>query len=321
MAGIRGNQAYFAWAKQTGRAAPNTAYARRSPFSGGSISPVKNVETLSETDANRDQGLSYVSSTGVEGSPELYVRDDTIDSLLEAALGASSSTGAGPYTHTITAANSIPYLTLLRGVGGVLYEQFNDCLVNELTVSADAGSPLTASAAVIGRQAIRLPTEPGTLPDLASSTVYNFNDAAVTLAGSATALVSSFELTIGNGVNAQQTDDVVPYDVVAGLREVTLGFSMVFDNLDEYNRFHYSATAGTTQTSALPTVPAVFTFSKGANNEVSFELQGIAYEEFPVEPDPGGDPIVVDVRARAQRPSSGSIVTATVKNANATPWS
>lgn len=319
MAGLRGSQASLFWAKQTARGTPNTTYARRAPFSGGNIQPARNVESLAETDASRDQGVSYVSSVGVEGSPEIYVRDTHIDSILEATLGATATAGTTDFTHTITPANTIPYLTLVREIGGTLFEQFNDCLVSELTISSDAGSPLTAAFDLVGRQAVRLAAQPVAAPALADAEVYNYNDAAVTLAGGATALVSSFELTIANNVSSQQTDDVVPYDVVVGAREVTLGFSMVFETLAEYNRFHYGSTTGTVQSASLATVAAVFTFSKGASNEISFSLPAISYEEFPVEPDPGGDPIVVDVRARAQRGAS-PVVTAVVKNASATPW-
>jgi hypothetical protein len=57
----------------------------------------------------------------------------------------------------------------------------------------------------------------------------------------------------------------------------------------------------------------VFTFTKGVNNEISFNLPSIAFTEFPVEASPGGDPIVVSVAAAAQR-SGSPVVTATVKN-------
>jgi hypothetical protein len=319
MAGLRGNQAYLAWSKQTAKGTPNTTYARRSPFSGGNIQPARTVESLSETDANRDIGVSYVSSVGVEGAPEIYVRDNSIDSILEAALGANVDSGTTNFTHTITPANTIPYLTLFRGIGGTLFEQFNDNFISELTISAEAGQPLTASADIVGRTALRLAAEPGSLPALESGAAYTFNDAAVTLGGGATALVSSFELTIANNVSSQQTDDFVPYDVVVGQREVTLGYTLVFEDLLQYNLFHYGSTSGTAHSGALATTSAAFTFTKGVNNEISFTLPSIAYQEFGVEPDPGGDPITVDVRAQAQRGVS-PVVTAVVKNQKATPW-
>jgi hypothetical protein len=116
--------------------------------------------------------------------------------------------------------------------------------------------------------------------------------------------VSSFELTLTNNTSQQQTDTIAFYDNVPGQRELTLGFQMVFETLAEYNRFHYGGTVGTTQSSSLATVAADFQFDNGANNQVKFTLPNISYEEFPVDPDPSGAPIVVDVRARAQRSAS-----------------
>jgi hypothetical protein len=299
-------------------AAPAAAVpgAYKSPFSGGNIGPVREMDNLSETDASRDRGVSYVSASGVEGSPELYVRDASIGQLLHGALGADAPTGTSPnFTHVITPANSLPYFTAWRAIADTLWEQYRDCKIGSLTITAEAGAPLTATVGIQGLQTTRLTADPSVTPPIAlqSGSVYNFNEAAVTLGGGATALVRSFELTIENNLTRQQTDDVIPYDVVEGTREVSLGFDLIFESLDEYNKFHYGGAAGTAISSSVFTTSAVFTFNKGVNNEISFNLPSIAYEEFPVEPDPGGDPIVASVRAVAQRGGS-PVITATVKN-------
>jgi hypothetical protein len=323
MAGLRGNTAWLMAAKQTGKgvaATPAAATTYKNPFTGGSIGPVRTVDNLSETDSARDQGISYVSSSGVEGSPEFYARDASLGFWLFAALGADAPTGTMPnFSHVITPANTLPYITTWRDIGDVLWEQYRDCKVSNLTISADAGAPLTATANIQGLQASRLTTDPSVSPaiPLANSAVYNYNECTVTLSGGATALVSSFELGIENNVTRQQTDDVVPYDVVEGVREVSLGFNLIFETLPEYNSFHYGGAAGTTVSPDIYTTSAVFNFSKGANNSISFNLPSIAYQEFPVEPNAGGDPITVAVRAVAQRGGS-PVVTATVANQVAT---
>lgn len=319
MGGLLGNQASFALAKQSAKGTPNTTYTDRVPFTGGSIAPTRTVDNLAETDANRDQGTSFVSSYGVEGAPEFYVRDANIHHFLTAALGAQADSGSTNYTHTITPANALSYYTLYREIGGTLFEQFDDCMANELTISADAGSPLTASLSFLGLKSTRLAAQPGSISSLslAAGAVYNFGEAAVTLASGATSLVSSFEMTLSNNTTSQQTDEFSLYDVVPGQRELTLGFTMIFETLDEYNRFHYGGTSGTAQSPTLATVAANFSFSKGSNNQVNFDFPVLSYEELPVDPDPSGAPITVDVRARAQR-SASPIVTATVKNQVAT---
>lgn len=321
MAGVSGNIGWLLAQKQTVKGTPATiatASAYKMPLTGGGMAPTRETDNLSETDASRDRGVTYITQTGVEGSPEFYARDASIGFWLWAVLGAVADTGTTNYTHTITPANSLPYITAWRNVGDLLWEQYLDCKVGSLTISGDAGAPLTATAGLMGRQATRLTATPdtGTPITVQSGPVYTFNDATVTVGGSATALVSSFELSIENNISLQQTDDSIPYDVVEGTREISLSFDMVFADLTEYNKFHYGGAAGTTQTNSLFTTSALFSFDKGANNSIAFNLPSIAYEEFPVDIDPGGDPIVVSVAAAAQR--GGTILTATVKNQVAT---
>ena len=318
MAGLRGNLAWLMAAKQPAKGtvatiAAGTTY--KNPFSGGSIGPVRETDNLSETDASRDRGVTYVTAAGVEGDPEFYVRDSSAGAWLFWALGAVATTGTTNFVHTITPSNTLPYITVWRDIGDTLYEQYRDCKVSTLTVSAGTSEPLTMTAGIQGAQATRLTTAPdsGTPIAVQSSAVYSFNESTITLGGGATALISSFELTIENNVTRQQTDDVSPYDVVEGVREVSLGFDMIFETLAEYNSFHYGGPSGTTVSPTIFTTSAVFSFDKGANNSISFNLPSIAYEEFPVDPDPGGDPITVSVRASAQRGGS-PVVTATVKN-------
>lgn len=323
MAGLSGNTAWLMAAKQASKGTAATVAANttfKNPFAGGNIGPVRETDNLEETDSSRDRGIAYVTTSGVEGEPELYVRDGSIGFWLFAALGTSVPTGIGPnYTHTQTPANTIPYITVWKNQSDVLYERYTDCMVSSISVSAEAGQPLSATVGLQGRTPTRLTTNPdaGNLAPIDNSAVYSFNEASIQLGGGATSLISSFELTLENNVTRQQTDDVTPYDVVPGTREVSLGFDMIFENLDEYNKFHYGGAAGTTISSNIFTTSADFTFTKGANNEIKFTLPSIAYEEFPVEPDPGGDPIVVSARAVAQRGAS-PVLTSEIKNQIAT---
>lgn len=318
MAGLRGNVAWLMAAKQTAKGTPATpavATTYKNPFAGGSIAPVRETDNLAETDASRDVGTSYVVTSGVEGEPEFYARDSSAAAWLYWALGAVATSGTTNYTHTITPANALPYITTWRNIADTLWEQFADCKVTSLNIAAEAGQPLTIKAGIQGRQATRLTSDPSVSPAIAiqSGAVYNFNEATVTLGGGATALVSSFDLTIENNVSRQQTDDVIPYDVVEGSREVSLGFDLIFEDLVEYNKFHYGGAAGTAISSSIFTTSADFLFTKGANNSLQFTLPSLAYQEFPVEPSASGDPVTVSVRAVAQRGGS-PVLTAVVKN-------
>lgn len=318
MAGLSGKSAWLAAAKQSAKGTAATTPTVRSAFSGGNIGPRRETDRLAETDSSRDQSAAYATQGGVEGSPEVYARVNTVGLFLHAVLGSTSTSGTMPnFTHTMTPGNTLPYLTMWKNVGGAtgLFEKYTDCLVSSVTLSADAGGPLTAAMGVQGLTPDRLTVDPAFALALDNAAVPNFNNAAVTLGGSSTRLVSSFEFTVENNVSAQQTDDFIPYDVAVGTREISLGFDMLFEDLSEYNKFHYGGAAGVAISSNIFTTSAAFTFTLDANNEITITLPSIAYEEFPVEPDPGGDPIVVSARAVAQKATgTPNLVTVTLKN-------
>lgn len=326
MAGLSGKTAYIGGAKQTSKGSAATAALYKNAFSGGSIGPVRETDRLSETDSSRDQSAAYTTTGGVEGSPEIYVRPRTFAFWMHAVLGSTTTTGTMPtFTHVQKPADLLPWLTIwsLKGApaaSGGLLEKFSDCQVGSATISADAGAPLTMALGVQGLTPARLT---GVDPNLAvvmdSDAVFNYNNAAVALGGggtpTATRLISSFELTIENNLSRQQTDDFIPYDVSTGTREISLGFDMLFETYDEYNKFHYGGAAGTTISPNIFTTNARFTFTIDANTEIAFDLPSIAYEEFPVDPDPGGDPIVVSARAVAQKATGVTdLLTVTTKN-------
>lgn len=324
MAGLSGKSAWLAAAKQTAKGTIATAATFKSPFSGGNVAPVLETDRLSETDSSRDQSAAYITTSGVEGSPEIYVRANTIGFYLFAALGTDAVSGTTNFTHTITPGNALPWLTLWRNVGGPtgLFEAYQDCQVGSIAISAEAGAPLAATIGVQGLIPTRLTTDPTLGPpavNIDADTVFNFNNATITLGGSSTHLVRSFELTVENNLTRQQTDDVTPFDISAGQREISLGFDLLFNDLTEYNKFYYGGAAGTTITPNIFTTSATFTFDLDANTSVSFSLPSIAYEEFPIEPSPGGDPIVSSVRAVAQKATGvPNLLTAVVKNSTAT---
>lgn len=323
MAGLRGNIAWLMAAKQTAKgtaATPDADTTYKMALSGGSVSPLRNTDNLSETDASRDRGVAYVVSSGVQGSPEFYVRDVPVGFWLWATLGADAVTGTDPrFVHVLTPANTLPYITCWNDVGDTLYEQFTDCRVGSVEIAADAGAPLVSTITLMGVNSTRLTAAPDASEPIAvqAGPVYNFNNASVTLGGSATALVRSFDLTIQNNLTSQQTDDVQPYDIAEGIREVDLSFDMIFEDLREYNRFNYGGATGTEISPDIFTTSASFNFALGADNSIQFDLPSIAYQEFPVEPNANGDPIVVSVRAVAQR-GDDPVVTATVRNTVAT---
>ena len=322
MAGLKGNIAWLLAQAQSAKGTPATisaTKAQKMPLSGGNIGPTRTTERLSETDASRDAGLSYVQQTGVEGSPEFYVRDKPAPFWLWAGLAfhrhrwhdqlhAHDHAGQQPPVPDHVAQRRRHALRALRGLQGRLAVGLGrrGFAAHHARRASRACRPRVCSSPRMTEPSFRSRRHRLQLQPRGRHSRRR-----------ATALVSSFEMTIENNVSTQQTDDSIPYDVVEGLREVSLGFDLIFESLDEYNKFHYGGAAGTairprTSSPRRPCSPS----RSGINNEIAFNLPSIAYEEFPIEPDPGGDPIVASVRAVGQR-SGSPIVTATVKNQTA----
>lgn len=338
MAGIAGNKATLAVAKQSAKGVTVVTPSFKNAFSGGNIAPSRAMDRLAETDSARDQGALYVASAGLEGTPEVYARPNSLGLYLGGVLGGiAAPTGTTPaITHVFTPADTLPYHTFWKSQGGILLERFSDCVIGSLTLAAEAGAPLTVAAGVQGVNYKRLvagtddaaiTAHDGVALDARSP--FSFNQVDVMLGDNqatpvlaATKAVRSFEMTIENNITAQQTDDVTMYDIAVGTREISLGFDMIFENANEYLKFHTGSNTGTQIATNIYTTKARFTFTKAAdagdtNSAASLVLDfpSIAYEEFPVEPDPGGDPIVVSARAVAQRASGVSnLVTATLIN-------
>lgn len=317
MAGLRGNQAYFVAAKQASKGTPVTKWQDKYLFTGGNIAPTHDTDQLAETDDTRNAGDLYVTQTAVGGSPEAYVRDTSIHHMLEYVLGAAEHTGETNFVHVLTASAALPYVTFGKSLGATLIEQFNDCKVDELSLSWATASPGTFTASVMGLAAIRQAEawkEESAPPASATAAPLNYNNATVKLGGAETRLISSFDCSITNGCTLQQTEDSIPYDIVEGQLNVNMGFDLIFENLKEYNKFHYGGESGTEQSSKIFTTSAEITLAgASANNYLTLEFPNLAYEEFEPEPDPGGGPVTVAVRAKAQRHASG-FVKATVKN-------
>jgi hypothetical protein len=304
---------------QAAKGTPATKWAQTNFFAGNARpEPTQVLGQLAETDTTRQAANSYVQQTAMGGAPVFYGREDSIHDWLYYVLGGKADSGsAGEFKHVLTPSATLPYITVGSGLGATLFEQYNDVMVSQLDLSAATGSPLTATATLQGLAAVRQAAEwsAGLAPPAASALApFNFNGITVKLGGTETHLISSFNASIANGVALQQTDKSVPYDVVPGTFSVSMGFDLIFENLKEYNKFHYGGESGTEQSNEIFVTSASFEFKFSAKRSLLLTFPQIAYQTFPVNPDPSGAPVVAAVTAMAQRGAS-PFLTAEVINA------
>ena len=183
------------------------------------------------------------------GSIEIPAYYDGIGVLIKAALGAlASSSGPAPYTHTYTPASTLPSLTIQFQRGTNLANSREDFLgmkVNTMTISAEAGSEMTISFDLIGKDAdARAANIVSDFP--AHDEILHFEAGSLSLGSSfsPTSLdIRSFELTLSNAIDRRNLlgSKLTGEPVFTDLREVTM--SVTCDVTD--NTLYNASLAGT----------------------------------------------------------------------------
>jgi hypothetical protein len=294
MTGVAGNVYTLSFAKQSAKGAAaliSTGY--KCKITGGTLEPQRQLLTLQETDASRQQGETVVVGARVEGTPEWYVRPEEFGLFAYAALGTHSVVGtASPYLHTFTIAQRPPYLTAWKNIGGgTVIDKYTDCTLGTLELSGGAGQALMAKSDIMGLSA-QFGAADNTQP-IVTGHVFTYPECVVTIGGSAPATVEQWTVTLNNNAEFIQGDGSVgPYDVVFGRAEVSGSFTYLFQSDADYRRFHTGSDVGTAFTTTLFEEALDIGMTSGTD-VVHAIMSGITLTAYPVPPDTSGKPIRV----------------------------
>lgn len=302
MAGVSGNFYTLAIGKQTAKGVPQTTPTYKLKVTAGDISPIRDEITLSETDANRQQGKTVIVGAKIEGSPDFYCRPDDLGLLNYGVMGANADSGTNPnYIHTATMLNSgaLPYFTIYKAIGStVLVDRYSDCRIGGMKVKGQAGQPLSVSLDVAGISALLGQTDPVLTPVTQDPLVYP--QVTVRKGGGYPATVESFEIDISNGMQPLQGDgSIFPYDIVPGELTVSGTMTLLFETDADYRAFHTGSAVGTVPTTTLFTQDLTIVATVNANLLAQWRFASVAYTAYPVAPDPGGAPIRVAIGWRS----------------------
>lgn len=322
MSGISARIGNVAIGVQASKGTPAATPEKRFFLAGaGSLAPLKERARLAMTDSGRDLGAGFTSRLGVEGEVPIYLHPSGAASLFKWALGSNADGGADPnYTHTATPADDLPWLTVWRNVGDQILEKFTDCKLNTLRIEGAAGQALAVTLGIVGISYEFLASDP-VLAALADQP-YLFPEAAglIQLDAAAQAMHQvSFE--INNNLSVYQADDYKPADIDPGGREVGLSFAQRFTGATagvDYREFYYASDVGTTMDPAVGTHAFEVIWRRNVNLEVEIALPEVTYAAIPVNADPAGDPIEVEVACAVEKPAAADIVTVTTKDQTAT---
>ena len=213
------------------------------------------------------------------GSIDIPAYYDGIGVLIKAALGSLATTGgSAPYTHTYTPASTLPSLTIQFQRGTNLADSREDFLgmkVNTMTISAEAGSEMTISFDLIGKDAdARAANIVSDFPS--HDEILHFEAGSLSLGSSfsPTSLdIRSFELTLSNAIDRRNLlgSKLTGEPVFTDLREVTM--SVTCDVTD--NTLYNASLAGTQDDVSLQ-----FTRTAETNHHFKMTLSNATIEDY-----------------------------------------
>lgn len=217
------------------------------PFVSESIK--QNIEWLDSKTLNARHTLKATKSgtAGVEGSISTELANTSLACLLKHMFGTVVTTGAGPYTHTVTPGDLTgDSMTIQVGrpsaTSTVHPFTYAGCKIKDWEISADTGEIATLALNVVGMTETTA-TGLAVASYDAAWAPFVFREAAITLGGSASNNVRSISIK-GENMLTQRFRLGSAYSkepLQAGRRPYTGTVSTDFDSLTDYARY----TAGT----------------------------------------------------------------------------
>lgn len=331
---VAGNIADLSMAVQTTKgtpAVPGASTMSRVYLSGGGLAPVKETADLEETTSQRLRTALHVKQARVEGSPEFYARPDFLGWLLWGAMGGKATSGASdPYTHTFTLGATQPYMTLWRMLGAAKFERFADCKIKALKFHSEAGMPLKVTADIVGLSPVHQTAAEATATvEVANTFLHADAKGAFLFETVAVTRIESFDLTMDFGATLQQGDDWKGDQITEGLIAISIETREAIVDFATWNRMIFGATSPSNNAGPSPNAEMLaasgidFTFSKrdtaGAPvtpaRSLQFTATNLAIAGVSgIEANTNGDPIKATVSYKVYQPSSGSGLTAILKN-------
>lgn len=304
-------------AKQSGKGSVAASPTYAQGVTGGAVMTVEVAQELEE----RTSGVRMapaVNRTGVMPGIDMTARAHPkgVGLWLYGALGAISTTGAGPYTHTISLGDDLPYLTTFGKLGSNIYS-VRDVKVDTLGLSFENANPVELSVAGMGT----VVGFPGAFSPVNDDTRAAYFTAAsgtfkldVDSGTAVTASITAGEINIANNVETiMLSGSISPDDVFPGRHEIEVSFDIVVANLDDW-RTIMNGSASATAAEDEPVYGSFEIAFTSGTNTLTLAATRVAFTtEFP-EADPAGGPVSLTLAGLVVQTAAGAGMTATLVN-------
>ena len=316
----------IAIALQTARGSVASSSTQRTYSVSDAFGPTFGLNDNPELRTGRIGGAPWRNATGGQGDVVAIVRPKMIGLLLYAALGAKAVSGASdPWTHTFTLAASLPWITAWRHFGEISDVRYMDARISKLVIASRSGAPVQAYATLVAASAaFRTAKETTVAVEQADYFEHRHGASALLVEGSSFSSISDWTLTIDTGVALEQSL-AGPMPRLAGLAKISLTIGHVVTDAALWNRMIFGS-ASPTNLQAPSTGPLTlagspvgvqFKLTEQSSPERSLQIALPQLALGPMDgfaPVTGAGPIAVKTTLLAYAPSSGSPITATLKN-------
>lgn len=320
-----GNAGHFGIAKQTVKGTP-VASTRFLKCLDIDIKPdPKNIETKPEISPNaRVKTDILAGAISWAGPLKAYLRPNVFPMLVVASGFSDSVSGAGPYTHTLTPTDALPWSTFEKNVADQICLQYIDAVMNDFQVKATKNDLAQLEGNILATTEKKITA---TSPTEETAPLLRFDQAVVTFDGGVTLPFEN--ITFGFHNNCSNDEFVLGsrklYDITPRRRDLNFEGVIKFDPT-LYRKVYYGSGTATEIGTALYEVTnttIVFTsdiIAGGATPfSVTITIPRMSLQTY-VIPQGEDKPIWVPLKAEPLKASGSNICTIVVVNDIATQY-
>ncbi|MCU4184025.1 hypothetical protein K6U06_06610 [Acidiferrimicrobium sp. IK] len=308
-------------AKQTAKGTAATAASYGYGIGSGSLFKLALTENeIPLTWSNRD--ILGFDRAGVKPSQstETVATPDLLGLLLLGVLGADAVTGsAAPYTHTITPAAVLPYMTAFGSFGTADWVTVADSKVSSVELSWEEAGRVTVKADIMGcTPAFLAAAYTETTNEVISEVGFFTAGGGVFQVGGTPVQCSGGSIKFDTHIDQPITAaNVLPTDVVEGKLEVTWSLKLLPTDTSIFREVYFGsgaagALSGIASFPDLAALSAQFVGPTSTSLTISSPKARIEVE-FP-ESNPDGGPAEITVKGTSTLPATGASVTAALLN-------
>ena len=307
--------------KQTAKGSPDADPTFGHGVRSGQVTSVELDQSADEL-TSTERFNSAAQRLGVTNGADFVTRvyPASMGLYYYAALGGIQTSGSTNYTHTITPAATLPYLSQFGRID-TEYFRIQDSKIDELTITWDGTAPPELGVRTLGGTLLVGTTWTATTDESTDEFLptaggtFQFDGETGT---AVTANVVGGSITVANNLSTiVLSTSIDPSDVWEAVQTAEVTLRIVPDNLNDWQAVITGSDSGTA-VQATPTYGSFdVTFTEDANTSLQIAATRVAFTADLPEGNPAGDAVELTLVGEVLKPSGSDAITVTAKNQTA----